>query len=116
MRTSESRTTSNSMILVPFEPEVRVRTRGTMCANFGFGALAEPGREVGGVGRVREAGEPSGNLPRRQPAWMDQGMALAEDCVVAAVAQRGAALDAARSHIALDGGELERQRGRRARQ
>src|SRR4051812_29312781 len=40
MRTWESSTTSNSMILVPFEPEVRVRTRDTMCANFGLGALS----------------------------------------------------------------------------
>src|SRR5439155_25144701 len=35
------RDTSNSMILVPlFEPEVRNRFCNTMCANFGFGALA----------------------------------------------------------------------------
>jgi hypothetical protein len=40
LRTSESRTTSNFIILVsPFEPEVRGRTGGRMCANFGFGAL-----------------------------------------------------------------------------
>src|SRR5262245_31078073 len=38
-RTSESRATGNSMRLVPFEPEVRNRTRGTWHANFGFGAL-----------------------------------------------------------------------------
>src|SRR5262245_50051845 len=34
------RDTSNSMIQCPFEPEVRNRSCSTMCANFGFGALA----------------------------------------------------------------------------
>jgi len=40
--TSESKGHSKSMILVPlFEPEVRTRTRGTVDANFGFGALVQ---------------------------------------------------------------------------
>jgi methionine-rich copper-binding protein CopC len=39
MRTSESKDTSNAMILVPLEPEVRKRTRGKRGANFGFAAL-----------------------------------------------------------------------------
>ena len=38
------------MILVPpFEPEVRMPTRGTVCANFGFGALALVLADVGGM-------------------------------------------------------------------
>jgi hypothetical protein len=44
LRTSESKGTSNVMILVPLEPEVRNWTRGNYDANFGFAALVERAR------------------------------------------------------------------------
>jgi len=37
VRTSESKDTSDSLILVPLEPEVRNHPRSTRYANFGFG-------------------------------------------------------------------------------
>jgi hypothetical protein len=49
------RTTSNFIILVPFEPEVRDRICCTVCANFGFGALG--GVEDDATSRVATATE-----------------------------------------------------------
>src|SRR5262245_47394352 len=55
------RTTSNSMILVPlFEPEVRDRTCRSLCANFGFGALAPEGKNPDRVRFVAAGGRSHG--------------------------------------------------------
>src|SRR5262245_45496588 len=61
MRTSESK--GHYQLYdssAPFEPEVRNRSCGTTCANFGFGALAQADRERKrwweGAGRGSSAG------------------------------------------------------------
>ncbi len=49
------RDTSNQCSECPFEPKVRKRPCGTVCANFGFGALAGNGVNCMNRGRVRPA-------------------------------------------------------------
>src|SRR5262249_45298556 len=72
-------------------------------------ALEQPGINVAGICTVRQGTQPGRNLVGGKPALVDERMALAQHCVVADVAKLGAALDACGCHVALDGGEFERQ-------
>src|SRR6266705_5493718 len=58
--------TSNSMILVPpFEPEVRNRTLGHGCANFGFGAREARSRPAD----ARHDIVTNPGMSHREPVW-----------------------------------------------
>src|SRR5262249_61122845 len=69
--------------------------------------------DVARIGGMRQGAQPGGDLVGALPVDMDQRMALAEHGIEAPIAEGGAMLDARQGHLALDRGELERQRGYR---
>src|SRR5262249_50258370 len=65
--------------------------------------------DIAGIRLDRQGLEPARDLVGRLPALLDESLALAERGLVVPVAARSAAREAAEGHVALDGGELERQ-------
>src|SRR5262249_56551148 len=64
--------------------------------------------DVARVGRMRQLVEPARHGRRLAP--FAELLALSQGCVEALEAERGTAVETGARHIALDGGELERQR------
>src|SRR5437764_13814684 len=76
----------------------------------------QPRIDVAGIGFNWQRREPARDVLCALPLGMDEGVALAQGCVVAGITERRTALDCGRRHVALDGGELERERGDRPRE
>src|ERR1700722_7955950 len=76
----------------------------------------ESGIDVPRIGRLRQRGQPAGDVFAADPIRVDKALAFAECGVEPRVAQRDAARDAGERDLALDDRELERQRLDRARE
>src|SRR4051812_32035458 len=78
----------------------------------GDAAGLQAGIDVAAIGPGRQASDPGGHAGGVQRGGMGEFHALAEAGIEGAVAEAREAVEAGRSYLALDGGELEGQRAR----
>src|ERR1700680_4583267 len=78
------------------------------------GGSRQDGINVPGIGLLGQSLQPVPDRIRGLPVAMNKNLAFAERGVEPGVAERDAALEAGERRVALDGGELERERCDRA--